>query len=188
MLTRRPFIRFLSCGIRRMSSARGHDINPKKPPPGVHQVEKLISSTVEGVGSLMNETLLVGKILSQAAGREAQAAVHDAGDSMQKRLEDYLSSPEALEQLGDKRVELIREQVRASRELLDAAATFLKATSESSLESSVEVLNKSLSLMEVPILVLGPQAKRDREIEHRIISTLSPKASAGGGSSAVLLL
>ncbi|KAF4651819.1 kelch-like, partial [Perkinsus olseni] len=83
-----------------------------------------------------------------------------------------------------KRVELIREQVKVSRELFDAVATFLKATSESSLESSVEVLNKSLSLMEVPILVLGPQAKRDREIEHRIISTLSPKTSAGGGSSA----
>ncbi|KAF4687762.1 kelch-like [Perkinsus olseni] len=175
MLTRRPFIRFLSCGIRRMSSARGHDINPKKPPPGVHQVEKLISSTVEGVGSLMNETLLVGKILSQAAGREAQAAVHDAGDSMQKRLEDYLSSPEALEQLGDKRVELIREQVKASRELFGRGGNF----SESNIgeQNVIERLATTSARVALKFAV-------SVQIEHRIISTLSPKASAGGGSSA----
>ncbi|EEQ99837.1 hypothetical protein Pmar_PMAR020296, partial [Perkinsus marinus ATCC 50983] len=135
----------------------------KRPPSEAQRVEKLISSTLEGVGSVMNETLLVGKILAQAAGQEANAAVHDATDSIQKRFEEYLSSPRALEQLGEKRIELIREQVKASRELLETAAVFLRSTSESSLESSIEVLNKSLTLMEVPIAILGPQAKRDRE-------------------------
>ncbi|EER18712.1 hypothetical protein Pmar_PMAR018947 [Perkinsus marinus ATCC 50983] len=158
-------------------------IHSKRPPSEAQRVEKLISSTLEGVGSVMNETLLVGKILAQAAGQEANAAVHDATDSIQKRFEEYLSSPQAFEQLGEKRIELIREQVKASRKLLETAAVFLRSTSESSLESSIEVLNKSLTLMEVPIAILGPQAKRDREIQDRILTTLSSRSSPGTGSS-----
>ncbi|KAF4654631.1 kelch-like [Perkinsus chesapeaki] len=157
--------------------------NSGRPSPHSREVDKLIASAIDGVGSLVNETLLLGKVVSQIAGQEVRTNAQALEESIQKKVEDYLNSSQAVEQLGEERVKLIKEQLNASGEVLRGVITFLSTTSESSLESSIAVLNKSLSLMEIPIAILGPQAKRDSEVQERILSGLSSRAGSNSISN-----